>query len=158
MKQDAVSLNRRALLGAAAVALTPKTWAQAWPAKPVRMVIAFPPGGPTDIVSRVIAQQLSVQLGVSVVIDNKPGAGGNIAAELVARAPADGYTVFYNTSAIVIGPALYSKVNYDPVKDFAPVATVGAQEYILCVNPGVPAANLREFIAYAKGRQLYFSS
>ena len=77
MKQDAVSLNRRALLGAAAVALTPKTWAQAWPAKPVRMVIAFPPGGPTDIVSRVIAQQLSVQLGVSVVIDNKPGAGGN---------------------------------------------------------------------------------
>ena len=109
-------------LGMLAMALTFTVSAQAqnWPSKPIRMVIAFPPGGPTDIVSRVIAQQLSQQLGQSVIVDNKPGAGGNIAAELVAKAPADGYTVFYNTSAIVIGPALYGKVNYDTLNDFAP--------------------------------------
>ena len=160
MKQDAVSLNRRALLGAAAVALTPKTWAQAWPAKPVRMVIAFPPGGPTDIVSRVIAQQLSVQLGVSVVIDNKPGAGGNIAAELVARAPADGYTVFYNTSAIVIGPALYGKVNYDTLNDFAPVALTASVPLVLVVNPKLPIRSVKEFIDYARANpdKLNYSS
>ena len=160
MKQDAVSLNRRALLGAAAVALTPKTWAQAWPTKPVRMVIAFPPGGPTDIVSRVIAQQLSVQLGVSVVIDNKPGAGGNIAAELVARAPADGYTVFYNTSAIVIGPALYGKVNYDTLNDFAPVALTASVPLVLVVNPKLPIRSVKEFIDYARANpdKLNYSS
>lgn len=160
MNQDTFSLNRRALIGAAAVGLTPKTWAQAWPAKPVRMVIAFPPGGPTDIVSRVIAQQLSVQLGVSVVVDNKPGAGGNIAAELVARAPADGYTVFYNTSAIVIGPALYGKVNYDTLNDFAPVALTASVPLVLVVNPKLPIRSVKEFIDYARANpdKLNYSS
>ena len=112
-------------------------WGQAWPNKPIRMVVAFPPGGPTDIVSRVIAQRLSEQLGQQVIIDNKPGAGGNIAAELIANAPADGYTLFYNTSAIVIGPALYSKVNYDTLKDFAPVALTASVPMVLAVNPNL---------------------
>ena len=81
--------------------ITSMLWAQSWPTKPVRMIIAFPPGGPTDLVSRVLAQKLSEQLGQQVIVDNKPGAGGNIAAELAARAAPDGYTIFYNTSAIV---------------------------------------------------------
>ena len=91
------------LLGSTGAGLTQ---AQAWPAKPVRMILAFPPGGPTDIVSRVLAQKLGEQLGQQVLVDNKAGAGGNIGAELASKAPNDGYTIFYNTSAIVINPAL----------------------------------------------------
>ena len=150
------------LLGlAAALLLTGgSALAQSWPVKPIRMVIAFPPGGPTDIVSRVIAQQLSQQLGQSVVVDNKPGAGGNIAAELVAKAPADGYTIFYNTSAIVIAPALYGKVNYDTLNDFAPVALTASVPLVLVVHPQLPAKNVKEFIelARAKPGQLNYSS
>ena len=135
-------------------------WGQAWPNKPIRMVVAFPPGGPTDIVSRVIAQRLSEQLGQQVIIDNKPGAGGNIAAELIANAPADGYTLFYNTSAIVIGPALYSKVNYDTLKDFAPVALTASVPMVLAVNPNLPARSVKEFLDLARSKpgQLNYSS
>jgi tripartite-type tricarboxylate transporter receptor subunit TctC len=124
------------------------------------MVVAFPPGGPTDIVSRVIAQRLSEQLGQQVIIDNKPGAGGNIAAELIANAPADGYTLFYNTSAIVIGPALYSKVNYDTLKDFAPVALTASVPMVLAVNPNLPARSVKEFLDLARSKpgQLNYSS
>jgi len=127
-------------------------WAQSWPTKPIRMIIAFPPGGPTDLVSRVLAQRLSEQLGQQVIVDNKPGAGGNIAAELSAKAAPDGYTVFYNTSAIVIGPALYGKVNYDPLKDFAPVALTASVPLVLVVNPQLPARSVKEFLDLAKSR------
>jgi tripartite-type tricarboxylate transporter receptor subunit TctC len=127
-------------------------WAQNWPTKPIRMIIAFPPGGPTDLVSRVLAQRLSEQLGQQVIVDNKPGAGGNIAAELSAKAAPDGYTVFYNTSAIVIGPALYGKVNYDPLKDFAPVALTASVPLVLVVNPQLPARSVKEFLDLAKSR------
>jgi tripartite-type tricarboxylate transporter receptor subunit TctC len=135
-------------------------WGQTWPNKPIRMVVAFPPGGPTDIVSRVIAQRLSEQLGQQVIIDNKPGAGGNIAAELIANAPADGYTLFYNTSAIVIGPALYSKVNYDTLKDFAPVALTASVPMVLAVNPNLPVRSVKEFLDLARSKpgQLNYSS
>jgi tripartite-type tricarboxylate transporter receptor subunit TctC len=135
-------------------------WGQAWPSKPIRMVVAFPPGGPTDIVSRVIAQRLSEQLGQQVIIDNKPGAGGNIAAELIANAPADGHTLFYNTSAVVIGPALYSKVNYDTLKDFAPVALTASVPMVLVVNPNLPARSVKEFLDLARSKpgQLNYSS
>ena len=127
-------------------------WAQNWPTKPIRMIIAFPPGGPTDLVSRVLAQRLSEQLGQQVIVDNKPGAGGNIAAELSAKAAPDGYTVFYNTSAIVIGPALYGKVNFDPLKDFAPVALTASVPLVLVVNPQLPARSVKEFLDLAKSR------
>lgn len=135
-------------------------YAQTWPNKPIRMLVAFPPGGPTDLVSRVIAQRLSEQLGQQVLIDNKPGAGGNIAAEMAASAPADGYTLFYNTSAIVIGPALYSKVNYDTLKDFAPVVLTAAVPMVLVVNPAMPARTVKEFVDHARSRpgQLNYSS
>jgi tripartite-type tricarboxylate transporter receptor subunit TctC len=132
--------------------MTSMLWAQSWPTKPVRMIIAFPPGGPTDLVSRVLAQKLSEQLGQQVIVDNKPGAGGNIAAELAARAVPDGYTIFYNTSAIVIGPALYGKVNYDTLKDFTPVLLTASVPMVLVVNPQLPARSVKEFLDLAKSR------
>ena len=117
------------------------------------MVIAFPPGGPTDIVSRIIAAELSRLLGQQVVVENRPGAGGNLGAEQVARSPADGYTIFYNTSAITIAPALYNKLNYDPQKDFAAVGLAATVPLVLVINPQVPAKNLREFVEWAKTRK-----
>jgi tripartite-type tricarboxylate transporter receptor subunit TctC len=150
----------RALAGATLACASSLALAQAYPAKPIRMIIAFPPGGPTDIVARVIAQQMSIQMGQQVVVDNKPGAGGNIAAEQAAKAPNDGYTIFYNTSAIVIGPALYAKVNYDTLKDYAPVVLTAAIPMVLMVNPALPAKNLKEFIDLAKAQpgKLNYSS
>src|SRR5258707_8487536 len=112
----------RFLAGLLAILLVNLAQAQSYPSKPIRMLLAFPPGGPTDINARLFAQRLSEQMGQQVVVDNKPGAGGNLAAAEAARAPADGYTIFYNTSAITIAPALYASVPFDPLRDFAPVA------------------------------------
>jgi tripartite-type tricarboxylate transporter receptor subunit TctC len=126
--------------------------AQQWPSKPIRMVLGFPPGGPTDLVARVIAQQLSQQLGQAVLVDNKPGAGGNIAAELVAKAPPDGHTIFYNTSAVVIAPALYGKVSYDTLNDFAPVVMTASVPLVLAVNPQLSVKTTAEFIALARSK------
>jgi len=134
--------------------------AQDWPNKPVKVIITFTAGSSTDIVGRIVTQRLSEVWGQPVVVDNKPGAGGNIAAELVAKAPADGYTIFYNTSAIVIAPALYGKVNYDTLNDFAPVALTASVPLVLVVHPQLPAKNVKEFIelARAKPGQLNYSS
>ena len=127
--------------------------AQTYPSKPIRMILAFPPGGPTDINARLFAQRLSEQLGQQVVVDNRPGAGGNIGAGEAAKALPDGYTLFYNTSAIVIGPSLYAKVAFDPFKDFAPVALTATVPLVLVVNPQVPAKTLGDFLAYARANQ-----
>jgi tripartite-type tricarboxylate transporter receptor subunit TctC len=134
---------------------------QAYPSKPVRMLLAFPPGGPTDINARLFAQKLTEQTGQPFLVENRPGAGGNIAAAEAARAAPDGATIFYNTSAITIAPALSSSVPFDPVKDFAPVALTATVPLVLAINPGVPAKNLQEFLAYAKanpGKLNYASS
>jgi tripartite-type tricarboxylate transporter receptor subunit TctC len=134
---------------------------QTYPTKSIRMLLAFPPGGPTDINARLFAQKLFEQTGQQVVVDNKPGAGGNLAATEAARAPADGYTIFYNTSAITIAPALYSSIQYDPVKDFAPVALIALQPNILVVHPDVPAKSVAELVNYLKnnpGKMNYASS
>jgi tripartite-type tricarboxylate transporter receptor subunit TctC len=147
-----MTIHRRFLTGLFLAFMATSVWAQSWPTRPVRMIIAFPPGGPTDLVSRVLAQRLSEQLGQQVIVDNKPGAGGNLAAELAARATPDGYTIFYNTSAIVIGPALYGKVNYDTLKDFAPVALTASVPMVLVVNPQLPARSVKEFLDLAKSR------
>ena len=148
-----MTIHRRFLTGFLLAFMATSVWAQSWPTRPVRMIIAFPPGGPTDLVSRVLAQRLSEQLGQQVIVDNKPGAGGNLAAELAARATPDGYTIFYNTSAIVIGPALYGKVNYDTLKDFAPVALTASVPMVLVVNPQLPARSVKEFLDLAKSRR-----
>jgi tripartite-type tricarboxylate transporter receptor subunit TctC len=142
---------RRTLLGLAAAACLPlSTWAQAYPSKPITLLVPFPPGGPTDLVARVLAKKMSEQMGQSIVIDNKPGANGNIAAVAAAKAPADGYTVLYNTSSITLSPALYKSLTYDVQRDLAPVALTAVVPLALVVNPAVPVNNVRDFIAYAK--------
>ena len=145
------STLRRTLLGLAAAACLPlAAWAQAYPNKPITLLVPFPPGGPTDLVARVLAKKMSEQMSQSIVIDNKPGANGNIAAVAAAKAPADGYTVLYNTSSITLSPALYKNLAYDVQRDLAPVALTAVVPLALVVNPGVPVNNVREFIAYAK--------
>ncbi|MCC2673154.1 MAG: extra-cytoplasmic solute receptor [Ramlibacter sp.] len=153
MKKHTIS-RRHALaaiaLAAAACGMAGPAVAQAWPAKPITMIVPFPPGGPTDLVARVLAQKLGDQLGQNVVVDNKGGANGNIGAQFAARAPADGYTILYNTSSITLSPALYKNLPYDVEKDFAPVALTAVVPLALVVHPSVPANNVKEFIAYAK--------
>ena len=146
------STLRRTLLGLAVAAWLPvgAAWAQAYPSKPITLLVPFPPGGPTDLVARVLAKKMSEQMGQSIVIDNKPGANGNIAAVAAAKAAADGYTVLYNTSSITLSPALYKSLAYDVQRDLAPVALTAVVPLALVVNPAVPANNVREFIAYAK--------
>src|SRR5437660_609459 len=127
--------------------------ARGWPGKPVRFVVGFTPGGPSDILARALGQKLAESWGQQVVIENRPGAGGNIAAELVARSAPDG-TVWLlgNNSILATNQSLYEKLGYDPVKDFAPVALVAIQPNILVVNPGVPVSSVKELIALAKAK------
>jgi tripartite-type tricarboxylate transporter receptor subunit TctC len=148
--------QRRQLALATAAALlvlaSPAALAQvpAYPSKPITLVVPFPPGGPTDLVARVLAQKLGEQMGQPVVVDNRAGANGNIGAQAVVKAPADGYTVLYNTSSIVLSPALYKSVPYDLQKDLAPVALVAVVPLALVTHPSIPANNVKEFVAYAK--------
>ena len=139
----------------AAAAQTP------YPAKPVRFVVPFPAGGPLDIVARAIGQELSKSWGQPVIIDNRPGAGGNIGADLVAKAPADGYTILMGAvSTHAINVSLYNKLPYDPIRDFAPVTLITSVPNVLVVHPSVPVKNVQELIALAKARpgQLNFAS
>ena len=125
--------------------------AQSYPTRPVILVLGFAPGGPSDVMARIFGKKLELVLGQPVVIENRSGAGGNIAAELVARAAPDGHTLLLANSGILAANAsLYKKVNFDPVKDFAPITLVGAQANVLVVHPSVPAHTLAELIAYAK--------
>lgn len=126
---------------------------QAYPTKPIRLIVAFPPGGSTDIIARLVGQKLSERLGQQVVVDNRGGAGGTIGTELAARAPADGYTLTMGTTSThVIAPAIFPDVKYDPVKDFAPITLVASTPYLLVVHPGVKAKTLKEFIALVKAQ------
>jgi tripartite-type tricarboxylate transporter receptor subunit TctC len=149
-------MSRRPLLQLAAAsavaALLPAAGrAQAWPARPVRLVIPFPAGGATDIVGRLLAQKLGAALGQQVVIDNKPGAGGTIGADLVAKAPADGYTLLLATSSThSIGPALNPKMPYDAFRDFAPVAHVANAPSVLVVGAGFPQGGALDLIKLLK--------
>jgi tripartite-type tricarboxylate transporter receptor subunit TctC len=126
--------------------------AQDWPARPVRLILPFPPGGGTDILGRLIAERLSASLGQPVVTENRGGAGGNVGAEAAARSAPDGYTIVLVAPSLAISPTLYSKINYDPVKDFAPVSLVATVPNVMITQPSLPAQNLQEFIAYAKAR------
>ncbi|MGZ8209893.1 MAG: Bug family tripartite tricarboxylate transporter substrate binding protein [Burkholderiales bacterium] len=126
---------------------------QAYPTKPIRLIVAFPPGGSTDIIARLVGQRLSERLGQQVIIDNRGGAGGTVGTEIAARATPDGYTLTMGTTSThVIAPSAYSKLKYDPVKDFAPITLVASTPYLLVLNPGVKATNLKEFIALAKSQ------
>ena len=140
----------RALFALLAALAAASAFAQPYPSKPIRLLLAFPPGGPTDINARIFAQKLGESMNQQVVVDNKPGAGGNIAAAEAAKSAPDGYTIFYNTSAISIAPSLYSKLNYDVAKDFAPVALTATVPLVLVINPAIPAKSVKELVAFAK--------
>ncbi|MGJ7487365.1 tripartite tricarboxylate transporter substrate binding protein [Variovorax sp. LT2P21] len=157
-------LSRRHLLAAAGAALClavpALAQAQAYPTKPVKLVVPYPPGGPTDIVARLVAQKLSDAMGQQFIIDNRPGAGGNPGAELVARSPADGYTLVVATTAHAINPSLFKNLGYSLSKDFAPVSQLTSGPLVIVANPQLPAKNVAELIALAKARpgELNFAS
>ena len=124
-----------------------------YPTKPIRLIVAFPPGGSTDIIGRLVGQKLSERLGQQVIIDNRGGAGGTIGTEIAARSTPDGYTLTMGTTSThVIAPAAYANLKYDPIKDFASITLVATTPYLLVLNTGVKAANLKEFIALAKSQ------
>jgi len=127
--------------------------AATYPTRPIRIIVPFPPGGATDIMGRTIGQKLTQKWGQQVIIDNRPGAGGNIAAELAARAAPDGQTLFFAASAqLAVNPSLYSKLPFDSLRDFAPVVLVGAGTNILVAHPSLPARSLKELIALARAK------
>jgi len=149
------------LLAALALACGASTaFAQAYPSKPIRMVVGFPPGGGVDINARLLGPKLTEYLGQQIIVENRPGAGTNIANELVARAAPDGYTLLINTAALVINMSLYQKVAYDAVRDFAPLSLFSMAPNILVVHASVPVKSAKEFIALAKSRpgKLNYSS
>jgi len=149
-----MKLPRRQFLhlaaGAAIPAVSRVARAQAYPTRPVRVMVGFAPGQAIDIVTRIIGQRLSDRLGQQFIIENRPGAGGNIATEVVARAPADGYTLLAIGSNNMINPTLYQNLNYDFIRDIVPVASVYRVPQVMEVNPSFPAKTVPEFIAYAK--------
>jgi tripartite-type tricarboxylate transporter receptor subunit TctC len=161
------SFVRRQLLGvlgglgaALCLAAAPLAHAQGYPSKPVKLVVPYPPGGPTDIVARVVAQKLSEQTGQQFIVDNRPGAGGNTGAELVARSAPDGYTLLIATTAHAINPSLFKNLGYKLTKDLAPVSLLTSGPLVIVANPALPAKNVAELIALAKARpgQLNFAS
>ena len=155
------SLRRIGLLVAIAVASSAGgAVAQDYPAKPIRLLLGFPPGGGVDIVARVLMPKMGEQLGQQIVIENRPGAAGNLALELLAKAPADGYTLMFTTPTLTVNPALYPKIAYDPLRDFAPVALVATTVYILVVHPSLPVKSVKDLLALARTRpgQLNYSS
>jgi tripartite-type tricarboxylate transporter receptor subunit TctC len=139
------------VLAVLAAAVLPNAFAQKYPARPIRLVAPFPPGGGTDILSRLIAGPVSESLGQTVVVDNRPGAGGAVGAELTARAEADGYTLIMVSSSYTAGAAFH-KVPYDPVNGIQPILLVGTVGLVMTVHPSVPAKSAKEFIDYAKSR------
>jgi tripartite-type tricarboxylate transporter receptor subunit TctC len=127
--------------------------AGSYPDRPIRLVIGFPPGGPSDILARVVAQGLSQRLGQAVIVDNRPGAGGNVAGAIVAKAAPDGYTLLMgNLSILVANPSLYKNVSFNPDTDFVPISLIGSESNILVVNPSLPVHSVKDLIALAKAQ------
>jgi len=143
-------LCRVALLGCILGGAASAALAQAYPNKPIKLIVPFAPGGFTDVVARILGQKLSVSLGQPFVIENKAGAGSTIGPDFVAKAAPDGYTLVMVSTTHVISPAIYPKLPYDPIKSFTPVGKLVDSAYVLLVNPKVPANNVAEFIALAK--------
>ena len=151
---------RQAMVAVATLLLAPLAGAQAYPSKPIRMVIPIAAGGGTDAMGRLIAQRLGEQLGVSVIVENRAGAGTVIGTEIVARAPADGYTLMTVAPEFVINPGLVRKLPYDPIRDFAPITQLTSGQYYLSTHPTVPVKTPKEFIALVRSRpgQVTFGS
>jgi tripartite-type tricarboxylate transporter receptor subunit TctC len=131
--------------------------AQQYPARPIRIIVGFAPGGPTDVIARIMAQKLTESLGQQVVVDNRAGAGGNIGIGLAANATPDGYTILVVSSALVLNPGLYGKIPYDPVKSFSPVTNMAASPNVYIAHPSVPAKSMQELIKLAQGAPKKYS-
>lgn len=162
MKLITIRAFRVALwVAAALLALAVPAGAADYPSRPVTLVVAFPPGGPSDVLARIVGKQMEQLLGTPFIIENRPGAGGNIAADSVAHANADGYTLLMgNNGILATNESLYKKLTYSPQKDFIPITLIGTQANVLVVNPDVPAHSLTELIALAKAQpgKLNFAS
>ena len=147
-------ITRRSFTGAAAAAATtllaPRAWAQAWPAKPLRVIVPYTPGGFTDITARLVTQKLQERLGQSVIIDNKPGANSILGVDLLAKSPADGYTLAVVIAAFAANATLYPKLPYDTRKDFAPVSLIGVSPLLAAVNKDAPFKTVAELVEYAR--------
>ena len=124
--------------------------AQTYPTRSVRVVVPFAAGGPTDVIARIVAQKLSETWGQQVYIENVPGAGGNTGVAMVARSPADGYTILVVSTGFIVNPSMYAKIPYDPVKDFSPITLVAASPNVISVNPGFPAKSMKELVDLVK--------
>ena len=149
------SIGRRGLSGMtlAATLLPAASRAQAWPAKPIRIVVPFAAGGGSDVLARILADQLTQKLGQTVLVEARPGANGNLAAALVAKAEPDGYTLLFpNTSIMTIAPSIYTNLTFDPVRDFAPIVRIGEVPALVLVNPQVPAFSIKDLIALAAAK------
>ena len=148
------------VLALSAFASSPLVFAQAYPTKSIRLILPFPPGGPTDIAGRTIAQKLSEQFGQPVIADNRPGATSNLGLELAAKSAPDGYTIVLTPPTIAISPSMYKKLNYDALHDLQPLSLIANMYYVMAEHNSVPAKNLKEFIALAKRNpgKLNFSS
>ena len=152
-----------AIIATSAVVALPcsDTWSQSYPAKPVRVVVAFPPGGASDIITRLVGRKLGEDLGQSFLVDNRPGAAGIIGCEAVARAAPDGYTLLMGTTGTqTTNPAVFAKLPYNSIRDFAPISLVAESPFILVVHPSLPVKSIRDLIALAKARpgELTYSS
>jgi tripartite-type tricarboxylate transporter receptor subunit TctC len=149
-KERAMTMLFRTLVALALVTGAGAAQAQPYPNKPIRMIVPFAAGGPTDVIARIVAQKLSEAWGQQVVTENQPGAGGNIGVVAAAKAAPDGYTVLAVSTGFLVNPSMYARVGYDPVKDFAPVTLVASSPNVVFVNPAVPAKTLRELIDLIK--------
>lgn len=149
-ERTAVALMALYLVTAATTVFAPRASAQAYPAKAIRIVVPFPAGGTSDILSRAIGQKLTEEWKQPVIVDNRPGAGANIGAEIVVKSPPDGYTLLLASTIHTINPSLYRKLAYDPVKDFTPITLIATTSQVLVVHPSLPVKTVKELVAYAK--------
>ncbi len=131
-------------------AMAPGASAETYPSRSIRLIVPFAAGGPTDVIARIVAQKLSESFGQQVVTENIPGAGGNTGVAMVARAPADGYTVLVVSTGFIVNPSMYAKIPYDPIKDFSPITLVAASPNVISVNPDFPAKSLQELVTLVK--------
>src|SRR5262245_16075271 len=131
--------------------------AQSYPARPIRVIVPVQPGGPVDVISRVLVQKLADRWGHQIYVENIPAGAGNVATAMAAKAPADGYTMLVVTTALVINPSLYAKLPYDPIRDFAPITVVGASPHALVVHPSLPATSVRELVTLVKANSGKYS-
>src|SRR5205807_1445434 len=153
----AVTTLIRSIAVLASLIVADAALAQSYPTKPIRLVVPFTAGGPSDVIARIVAQKLSENWGQQIVAENLPGAGGNTAIAMVAKAPADGYTIMVVSTGFLVNPSMYARVPYDPIKDFAPITLVASSPNVVFTNPVVPARTLKELIDLIKANPSKYS-